>query len=814
MAIDWAREDRKQAVMAAEAHLRNTLAQIAADDGEAFERVAPVLEALADLPEIKALDASRCDGAMRAIRDGAKRFAGLVLADASGRVICNGRRSSTTTYRGDRADFRRVMETRRAAVGEYTVGRESYQRVIHFGQPVFGTGGTLVGVLTASLSVEQLNGYLAHIPLPSHHVLALTDPDGRVLASQPGGTRDMGEILPRSRSDRLQSSEGLIEDADLLFARMPLSGSGLVLWLGAKKTDVTRSADIAFRRALGIGLAMAIATALLIWLTGLWLLRWPLRRLTRATQRIASGDFGLGPSEAHDPGELGELGRALKEMAAKLAAREAALTESEVRFRTTFENAAVGVAHVACDGHWLRVNEKLCQITGYRRDELLALRVQDITHPDDVAGGREGIARLLAGDVPSYARRKRCLRKDGTMIWVSVTTSLLRKPDGSPDYLISVIQDISKEKQAEAGLEVSRAMTESILRSLKPRIAVIDRDGRIIAVNDAWQAVTPKRNWVGVGYLAECERAGGRGDQQATETFRGIREVLAGTAREFTLEYQCDTVAGSRWFAMTATPLVGRWHGAVIAHDDITERKAAEEHVQLLLREVSHRAKNLLAVVQAVARQTAGEDDPREFARLFSARLASLAASHDLLVKSDWRGVSLAQLIRSQLAPFSDLIGTRIVLCGPDLTLTPAAAQTLGMTLHELATNASKYGALTNADGMVRVNWEVAAAASVTRFQMCWHESNGLPVTPPHRQGFGHQVMVQMVEHTLDAAVALQYLPSGLVWSVEAPTRAVLEEAMQGGQGVVTVRAGSSSTSVWSKTRQRCPILSDSIASH
>jgi PAS domain S-box-containing protein len=151
----------------------------------------------------------------------------------------------------------------------------------------------------------------------------------------------------------------------------------------------------------------------------------------------------------------------------------------------------------------------------------------------------------------------------------------------------------------------------------------------------------------------------------------------------------------------------GGLSGVAVIARDITERKRAEQHAALLLKEVNHRAKNLLAVVQAVALQTAATSEPQRFAEDFSKRLSGLAASHDLLVQSAWRGVELGDLIRSQLSHFAGLIGTRINLTGPQLQITPSAAQAIGMAIHELATNAGKHGALSTATGMVDVSWRL-----------------------------------------------------------------------------------------------------------
>lgn len=202
---------------------------------------------------------------------------------------------------------------------------------------------------------------------------------------------------------------------------------------------------------------------------------------------------------------------------------------------------------------------------------------------------------------------------------------------------------------------------------------------------------------------------------------------------------------------------------------DITERKRADRRAKLLMAEVNHRAKNLLAVVQAVARQTANKAEPSLFAKAFGERIAGLAASHDLLVRSEWQGVDIGDLARSQLAHFAGLIGKRVFLDGPKVQMTPAAAQAIGMALHELATNAAKYGALSNAQGSVRVDWAIDSDTEPARFRMSWSEAGGPPVVAPERSGFGRTVTVDMIKHTLGGQVSLSFPSTGLVWRVEAP---------------------------------------------
>jgi PAS domain S-box-containing protein len=208
---------------------------------------------------------------------------------------------------------------------------------------------------------------------------------------------------------------------------------------------------------------------------------------------------------------------------------------------------------------------------------------------------------------------------------------------------------------------------------------------------------------------------------------------------------------------------------------DITERKQQEDQIRLLMHEVNHRSKNLLTVVQAIARQTAAAN-PVEFIPRFGQRIEALSASQDLLVKNGWRGVDLAELIRSQLAHFEDLIGRRIEMGGPSLLISASAAQTIGMALHELATNAGKYGALTRGDGRVSIGWGLERTEKKAQtFAMRWVEQNAYPITAPSKRGFGSTVISDLAERSLGAKVELDFLATGLSWQLQCPAYEVLQ---------------------------------------
>jgi two-component sensor histidine kinase/CheY-like chemotaxis protein len=207
---------------------------------------------------------------------------------------------------------------------------------------------------------------------------------------------------------------------------------------------------------------------------------------------------------------------------------------------------------------------------------------------------------------------------------------------------------------------------------------------------------------------------------------------------------------------------------------DRTEaHQRAEQQIRLLMTEVNHRSKNLLSVVTAIAQQTAASS-PQEFVKKFSSRVQALAVNHDLLVKSQWRSIDASELIGGQLAYFGDLLGKRIFFKGPSIRISSAAAQSIGMVIHELSTNTVKYGALSGQEGRIEITWEIDSCAEPV-FSICWTERDGPPVVAPTHRGFGTTVVTRMVEMGLDGEALLDYSSTGLIWRLTCPLKNVLE---------------------------------------
>jgi PAS domain S-box-containing protein len=255
------------------------------------------------------------------------------------------------------------------------------------------------------------------------------------------------------------------------------------------------------------------------------------------------------------------------------------------------------------------------------------------------------------------------------------------------------------------------------------------------------------------------------------------RAVLAGGEAK-RAEVPLEDAPGIRWHDLHIEPLrneAGDVVGLTCASVDVTERKEGEAHLRLLLRELTHRSKNLLAVIQAMARQTARHTGSVEtFLTQFGARLQALAASHDLLIRESWYGASLGELVRSQLGVYLDGMAAQVSIEGPAIAIKPEAAQNLGLALHELAVNAAKFGALSVPAGRVAITWNRVENIDGSAVELDWREKLGPKVKARRRKGFGSMVIDRNLARALDARVELEFDPDGLHCHIVIPANQIL----------------------------------------
>jgi PAS domain S-box-containing protein len=343
-----------------------------------------------------------------------------------------------------------------------------------------------------------------------------------------------------------------------------------------------------------------------------------------------------------------------------------------------------------------------------------------------------------------------------------------------------VARDISERKERERRLRESEERLSQIINTVNAFVGLLDANGKIIEVNArALDAAGATREDV-LGRLMADAPWWSYSPDASKRMSDIVARCLAGETVRCDLQYSVD--GELRWFDFQAAPIFaadGSVTAVVPSGVDITDRKRSEEQVRLLMLEVNHRAKNMLGVVLAIARQTTSTS-PRDFLGKLTQRIQALSVNLDLLVKNEWQGVDLEPLVHAQLAYFSDSIGTRIAIEGPDLRLSREAAQAIGMALHELATNAIKHGALSNENGRISIAW----TCDDDVFSISWQERGGPAVEPPTRHGFGHTVLTTLAEAAVSGHVSVVYNPDGLRWELTCSARNALEP----GQGSVKAR--------------------------
>jgi len=331
-------------------------------------------------------------------------------------------------------------------------------------------------------------------------------------------------------------------------------------------------------------------------------------------------------------------------------------------------------------------------------------------------------------------------------------------------------QQVDAQAQELSLLRARFARYETALRGSQVTVYTQDRDLRYTSISNAMLG-------------RSVEDILGRTDGELLPPDSGAaitalkREALA-TGQPKRAEFALSEGPGARWHDVHIEPLrdeAGSIVGLTCASVDVTERKEDEAHLRLLLRELTHRSKNLLAVIQAMARQTARHAGSIDgFLSQFAARLQGMASSHDLLVRESWYGASLGELVRSQLAAYVERGQEQIAFEGPEVAIKPEAAQNLGLALHELAINAKKFGALSVPDGRVSISWGRNGGGEENAIELNWLEQFGPKVKARRKRGFGSLVIERNLARSLDAEVNLEFEPDGVRCRIVIPASQVL----------------------------------------
>jgi len=356
-------------------------------------------------------------------------------------------------------------------------------------------------------------------------------------------------------------------------------------------------------------------------------------------------------------------------------------------------------------------------------------------------------------------------RPDGTRVPFMPFPTPLHDASGQIIGGVNMLVDLTESKRAEA----AALRLAAIVESSDDAIVSKDLNGVILSWNEAARRL--------FGYQAE-EVIGQSVTvlipEQSHDEEPGILRRLRRGERIDHYETVRRRKDGSLVdISLTVSPIKdakGIIIGASKIARDISDRKEAEAHQRLLTRELHHRTKNLFAVVQAVvSRSFAGKTTVEEAQMAVMDRLHSLGQAHILLVDRQWQGTDLRELVNGEMRPFSD----RVTVSGPALIMNPQAAQSFALAVHELATNAIKYGALSSPAGRVVIGWSVDARDGVGEFTFHWQELDGPPVATPLRKGFGSTVLEQVMAEYAATTPSIEFAAGGVAYRVSGPLSAI-----------------------------------------
>jgi PAS domain S-box-containing protein len=462
--------------------------------------------------------------------------------------------------------------------------------------------------------------------------------------------------------------------------------------------------------------------------------------------------------------------KVMRDVTGRVLAEER-LRASEERFRRALEIETVGVIFFAADGRITEANDAFLAMGGYGRGDLAAgrLRWDALTPPEWMPASGRAIEELRAtGRTTPY--EKEYHRKDGSRRWGLFAARRLGEDEG-----VEFVLDVTERRRAEERLRASEERfrqfgdaSSDVLwvrdaetlryEYLSPAFEAVYGEGRERVLGDddlgRWAAlIHPEDREAALRSIARV-----RGGERATHEFRVVR----------------PTDGQVRWVRDTHFPLLdeaGRVRRIGGAGQDVTGEREAAERQRRLARELDHRVKNVLAVVQAIASQTVRASGSLEgFAEAFEGRLGALARAHGLLTSTGWAGADLRGLAEQTLEPYLDG-AAEVAVGGPSLALPPRRAVAVAMVLHELATNAAKHGALSVPGGRVAVGWEVGEGeGGARRVRLAWEEAGGPAVgAAPGRKGFGTALIEQSLRYDLEGTGGLRFEPDGLRCELSFP---------------------------------------------
>jgi PAS domain S-box-containing protein len=671
----------------------------------------------------------------------------------------------------------KVLATRQPVVGGVRPGAPGRPPTYDVAVPVTIEGAPAY-VLSVTVPVERLHQILVQDLAPGW-TTGIIDRSGLLLARSEDHAGLAGQPMQAALRSYPTGAADIWEGIDrrrrpVLYVETTAKAAGWTVGASIPRQQVEaplRHWVVAFG---GFGLlALAVSSVLAV---KLWArVAEPLRQLAAAGGALAAGQ--PVPRVSTPIREIRQLADTLADASQSLRRRIAerdqalaqqsrslaALRESEARFRHMADSAPALIWMTDDVGEVVFVNLHYDYLFGRSTETLTQGRWREIIHPDDLAGFEAAFESAFSGRMP-FRHATRVIDRHGATRWILCEGVARLDDHGRFLGYTGCNVDITEAKDAETAL-----------REGEERLRLALAAGRL----GTWEIDLASGQHRLSARSAEIFGAAPLSREAWTRTVHpedrarieaALADLLAGEA-EYRTEFRIRTDDASlRWVsaqAIVQRDAGGRARRVIGIHQEVTERKRAEEHLRLLVHELNHRVKNTLATVQSIAMQSLrGLDGPQAAAAkaAFEARLIALARVHDVLTRESWEGAELAEVVKDALAPLDGPSG-RFAVGGPALRLPPRIALSIAMALHELATNAVKYGALSVPAGRVALSW----SATEGRLALRWQERGGPPVVPPTHTGFGSRLIERSLARELDGTVSLSFPREGVVCTIVAP---------------------------------------------
>lgn len=728
------------------------------------------LGVLAGSPAVRRGDLATFDEHARAVSpaDGSRIF----LVDLSAR-------SDGGSWLTDLVRARLSSANDRAFVSDLMMPSDVAPQLV-VGVPVDGGPGAKRLAVVSTQSPGRFRSLLQRTSFDERWRVALLDGTGRIVARSHDAERFETAKIPRSllvlstpplgvtRTIGLEGYEVYRAHAYLTEADWQVVVAIPVESVEAPLQTTWRLFGLAGATLLGLSLLLATGFGRAI--------ASPIQRVAQAARALGRGDaISARPSFVD---EVNDVILALHAASRERRDAEEAAAVANEKIRLALKAGRMGTFEIDLDTGRVDCSPERLEIFGVDPGSFDGrLETLDrLIHPDDLARVRQRRDNALTSG--SYESEFRILRPDGAIRWLLSRAEVRRDPGGKARRVIGLSMDITARKVVERRLAEAAQLSarqlgelEALYASAPIGLALFDRDLRYVRANAAMATMSGVARELHFGHTARhvlgqiagalephLEHVLATGEARLGVAFQGEMPGLPGAVRSFNSHYYPLLDEG------------GQLVGAGLIVEEVTEQRRVAERQKLLVRELRHRANNMLAVIQSVARRSLSGGGPIEAARInFLERLQALARAHNMLTDSDWRGVALEELVRVELEGIVD----RVDLEGPPIVLESGPAQTFALVLHELAVNAMKHGALSVPAGRVRVTWQITGSGPDARFAFCWQEYGGPPVSKPKHRGFGTELLERAIIEDFDKPACIEFRPEGLRFEVDVPAALV-----------------------------------------